>query len=565
MKSIHRYLQIFIFLLILVHNTYTVPAFSTPPPEQGNNSEEIADFFESEISTSEAALIFERMVTEYEGVNELAEVINLMEHGRIVDIFELMDANITAYLIFALDPSTSAAILSLMNVSVATNIIEEMVIDSEKTLEVVTAWIEAGRVEELGTVFEYLPDEPLAKIWIGMTVEDRSSVFHHLSDDVIFDLPVVDSRYPLVVVHLKGALSTDQQMDAVADDLVHVEWRIVFNGLTDKDLGEASMLIMVQGDSSLDYTEAELRAVKDWLVKGGKTIWVAADSDYGTDSLRQPTANTALEHIGSVLRIESASAEDPVSNGGAPYRVLAVSDNVDPEMTFLVSGVERGLFHGPGIVVGYMNGRYIKLEDTTPENVYVIMTTSEHGVVVDSNEPIPEVHMAGDEGFLPVMAVELDYSKKNVIIATGDAPFGQYMGLYMPEVPREDRYGQDVNPQQGGRLFENIIDYVTQYSEMLIESKNNINALDAEVSGLEVDISELESEKAALQGEVSSLESDVSGLESDVSGLERQVSTLESDLASVRSSQGSWYMYAVAALIIGWVVGYLVGPMLKKQ
>jgi peptidoglycan hydrolase CwlO-like protein len=152
------------------------------------------------------------------------------------------------------------------------------------------------------------------------------------------------------------------------------------------------------------------------------------------------------------------------------------------------------------------------------------------------------------------------------------------MGLYYPEMLRADRYGADTNPQQGGRLFENIIDYVTQYSGLLIDSVNVIEAKEAEISGLESEVSGLEGDVSALEGqvsdlngEISDLEDDVSGLEGDVSGLNAQVaalegdvSSLESDLASSRSSASSWQMYAIAALIIGAIVGYFVGPMLKK-
>jgi peptidoglycan hydrolase CwlO-like protein len=152
------------------------------------------------------------------------------------------------------------------------------------------------------------------------------------------------------------------------------------------------------------------------------------------------------------------------------------------------------------------------------------------------------------------------------------------MGLYKPEVLRDDRYGADANPQQGGRLFENIIDYVTQYSGLLIDSVNVIEAkegeisgLESDVSGLEGDVSTLEGQVSTLEGEVSDLEGDVSSLESDLSGLNAQIASLEedvgdleSDLAAAQSSASSWQMYAIAALVIGAIVGFFVGPMLKK-
>ena len=383
---------------------------------------------------------------------------------------------------------------------------------------------------------------------------------------------------PKVVVHFKGALTPDTQLTLIMNNMSWVTWSVVLEDIEASDLTGADMLIMVQQDSSLDYSDDELAAIKSWYDGGGKAVWIAADSDYGTDSLRQATANSALEYLGSALRIEASSVEDPVSNGGAPYRVLGVSDNVDPEFAHLVSGVERGLFHGPGIVIGYVDGSYVALETDAPDGVYVIMTTTEVGVVVDSTEPVPEVHEAGDEGSFPVMALEVDYDSGNIVIASGEAPFGQYMGLYHPEMIRADRYGEDANPQQGGRLFENIIDYVTQYSGLLIDSVNVIEAKEAEISDLESDVSGLLGEVSVLEGQVSDLNSDVSGLEDDVSGLEGDVSGLnaqvaalvgdvaglEADLAAAQSSASSWQMYAIAALVIGAIVGYFVGPMLKK-
>ena len=383
---------------------------------------------------------------------------------------------------------------------------------------------------------------------------------------------------PRVVVHFKGALAPDTQLTMIMNNMSWVTWSVVLEDIEASDLTGADMLIMVREDASMVYSDDELAAVKSWFDKGEKTIWIAADSDYGNDALRQPTGNSALEYLGSSLRFEASSVEDPVSNGGAPYRVLAVSDNVDPEFAHLVSGVERGLFHGPGIVIGYVDGAYVALETDAPDGVYVIMTTSEVGVVVDNSEPAPEVHEAGDEGSFPVMALEVDYDSGNILIATGEAPFGQYMGLYHPEVLRADRYGEDANPQQGGRLFENIIDYVTQYAGLLIDSVNVIEAkegeisgLEDDVSGLEGDVSTLEGQVSTLEGEVSDLEGDVSGLEGDLSGLNAQITSLgedvmdlEAELAAAQSSASSWQMYAIAALVIGAIVGYFVGPMLKK-
>ena len=349
--------------------------------------------------------------------------------------------------------------------------------------------------------------------------------------------------------------------------------------MTEADLGDATLLILVQADSSREYSDEELSVIKAWYEEGGKTIWVASDSDYGNDALRQSTANSVLEYLGSSMRFEASSVEDPVSNGGVPYRVLGVSDNVDPEYEFLVSGVERGLFHRPGIVVGYEDGEYVKLEESSVENVHVIMTTSENGVVVDNSEPAPEAHQAGDEGTFPVMVLEVDYESTGVIIATGDAPFGQYMGLYKPEMLRADRYGADANPQQGGRLYENIVDYAVQYSGVMFNYINTVDTSDddstvlqTKTTALKEDKDDLEADVDTLEDEVSDLERDVYNLEDDIIGLEGQISDLgdemsdlSADIEAKNGAVGNWQMYAVVLLVIGLAVGYFSESSMNKS
>ncbi|MBD3207597.1 hypothetical protein GF319_14795 [Candidatus Bathyarchaeota archaeon] len=372
-------------------------------------------------------------------------------------------------------------------------------------------------------------------------------------------LPVQGMHHakPIVVAHSKGALEPDTQLMYIMDNITYVEWRFVPEELTSDDLDGASMLIMSKSDSALEYTSAELSAINSWLSEGGKTIWVAADSDFGTDEMRIPTANDVLESIGSKLRIDHASAEDAVSNGGAPYRVLGVSANVDPEMEFLVRGVNRGLFHGPGIVAGYVNGEWMNLMEEDVEDVYVIMTTSDTGIIVDNQEPAPSVMTPGAEGNFPLMALEVDMENENVIIASGESPFDQYVGLYRPEIIRMDRYGPQANPQQGEYLFKNILRFATIFSEPWFEMK-------MEVSSLNIEIADYEETIDTLEADMDELETQVSECESEVSDLESQVTDLEGQIEQAQSRASTMQLVAVAALVIGVVIGYFVGPMIKK-
>ena len=362
---------------------------------------------------------------------------------------------------------------------------------------------------------------------------------------------------PVVVTVSKGALEPDRQLETMMN-ISYIEWRTVLDDISADNLLGASMLILSLGDASQVYSTAELDAINSWFSTGGKTIYVAGESDYVTDRPRIPQQNAILEKIGARLRIEECSVEDAVSNGGAPYRVLGTSANCDPEMAFLVTGVDRALFHGPSIVIGYENGAYVDLSKDSMDNVYVIMTTTVNGLVVDGSEPTPNVMVAGEEGEFPLMAIEIDYAKQNVIIVAGESPYDQYVGMYMPEMIRADRYGADANPQQGQYLIENILKYGTTFGAKILDQSAMIMDKDSEIVILESDVSDLEAEITGLEGDVSDLQTQVTSLNSDISGL-------EADLAAAQSSASTMQLVAVGALVIGIVVGFFVGPMIKKS
>jgi hypothetical protein len=365
-------------------------------------------------------------------------------------------------------------------------------------------------------------------------------------------LPVLATHHekPIVVANLKGALEPDIQLEALMN-LTWIEWRVVLEDITAEDLNGASLLIMSLSELSQVYSGEELSIISSWFSTGGKTIYVSGDSDYGQDYMRQAQANAVLEEIGSKLRIDHIGAEDASSNGGAPYRVLGVSTNAAPQIEFLVRGVTHGLFHAPGVVVGYEDGNYVDLSTENIDDVYVVMTTSETGILVDNSEPAPNVMVAGSEGEFPLMVIELDYAKGNTIIAAGESPYDQYMGLYKPEIIRSDRYGPNANPQQGQYLVENILKYATTFGPTMLDQAVDIMDKEARIVGIGDEI-------AALNGVVSTLESDISTLGSEKVGL-------EADIEAAQMTASTMQLAAVAALVIGVVVGYFVVPMIKKQ
>jgi len=350
-----------------------------------------------------------------------------------------------------------------------------------------------------------------------------------------------------VVVHLKGALEADDNLKAAMDDYSYVDWVVPTEELTSSDLEETDMLVLIQADPAVEYTEAELSAITTWFDEGNKLLWVASDSDYPDgQELRPPDANIVLEAVGSKLRGEHAETQDPLVNFDAAYRVKGVSENCAPEYKFLVAGVTYAQFHGCGVIIGYLNDNYYALDETDIDGVYVIMTSSESGVISDESAPAPEVHSPGQEGTFAMMALE-EMPNNNYVIATSDAPFSHYSPMYKPELQKPDRYNlTSGNPQQGDVLFGNILDFAIR------------NAMDATVSMLEADVAILEDDVATLEAEKASLEEDVSTLTSEKA-------SLEADLSAAQSSARTMQLAAVAALIIGVVVGYFVGPMLKKS
>jgi len=550
--------EVFAEILLTVNDNATIVGLIGTDPEDGAVLVEHM----AEIDLDTAAEKVEAMVKHKARKMTEEEQDEFME--KMGDVIEevTVDTLVALFVEIANLPETPSTVAEIFEV-----------VDIAVVNDVVNAWVSTGALYELVDVFGFVSDETLGDVWREMRDSRRTTLRPYFTQSIqqrLPELPVFGK--PEVVIHLKGAREPGVPLAVIEEDMPHVKWSIVYGELTEYDLKGAVMLIMVQANPLLDYSTDEFEVVKGWLDEGGKGLWIASDSDFGNDALRQTSANEVLEYIGSALRIESASAEDPFSNGYAPYRVLAVSDNADPEFGFLVSGVNRSLFHGPGTIIGYEDGRYIKLEEESLDNVHVLMTTTSDGVIVDSMEPTPQAHQAGDIGAFPVIVLEIDPENTNVIIASGDAPFGHFRGMYKPELIRPERYGPNANPQEGARLFENIVDYVTQYSNLILgyaktienqdietaDLESQTTLLQTQVGVLERSVTRLEVELSSLEGAVPGLESQVGELGTQMNGLEASVAMLNEELASSRSSASSWQLYTIMFLLAGIAAGYFI-------
>ena len=134
------------------------------------------------------------------------------------------------------------------------------------------------------------------------------------------------------------------------------------------------------------------------------------------------------------------------------------------------------------------------------------------------------------------MAMETVPSKKNIIIATGEAPISQYEGLYKPEISNNARYGVKY-PTDGERLFNNLLAFTLVIKDTWFVDQASIASKNTQISTLNGQITTLNSDKTSLQ----------------------------TQLTAANSSTSTWQMAAVGLLIVGVIVGYLVGPMLKKK
>ncbi|WP_253910297.1 CGP-CTERM sorting domain-containing protein [Thermococcus sp. 101 C5] len=196
--------------------------------------------------------------------------------------------------------------------------------------------------------------------------------------------------------------------------------------------------MLILGQPTSPFQPDEIQAIAEWFKQGGKVLWVAADSDYGSSGvLAQDIVNALLDQLGvGHLRIDLCSVEDPTSNAGASYRVVGLvqPDDNTPDKEKLTQNFQhegKVLYHGPAIVAWVDdNGNWQKLVDgNIPENVYRIVKTSQDGTIVENNDPPAYAYSAGDVGVFTLLAAEIikfDNGKQSVLIVSGESPYGDY-------------------------------------------------------------------------------------------------------------------------------------------
>jgi len=255
-------------------------------------------------------------------------------------------------------------------------------------------------------------------------------------------------------------------VDQIIGNVTLREPRIQFKKLTTTNdftasaLGDVTMLMLGNNNGKFNLTDEELSGIISWFNTGEKTIWVASDSDYPPASAKcQIEDNKLLEALNSKLRVDYCALEDKVFNGGGGYRVFASVFNVDPAVQMITLGLTRVLFHGPGPVAGFVNGKMVPLETTTVPNVYWVAKTSLNGSVVENDASIlAEVHQAGATGQFVLMAVEVKAGPagNGKIILSGETPYDGYAAGWVSSYKLAEA-PPPMNPLNGPAYVMNTI------------------------------------------------------------------------------------------------------------
>lgn len=207
-----------------------------------------------------------------------------------------------------------------------------------------------------------------------------------------------------------------------------------------------------------NFTGEDLTFIKEWFALGGKLLWVAGDSDFGGFFLAGDL-NPVLEEVGSVLRLDAGAVDDPVSNDGASYRVVAnqlgdgpISDEIKD---YVGVGNFTMPFHGPTSVYYVKDGAPADLREADLENVEVVVKSSPNATAIDqdlSAGPGDYYASINAKGNLPLLAVEK--MDTNYVVVSGEGVFRDYKNMYGNALEKSGEF------HYGSFVVDEIISYV---------------------------------------------------------------------------------------------------------
>lgn len=216
----------------------------------------------------------------------------------------------------------------------------------------------------------------------------------------------------------------------IQGNITTVSWKLLPVNTTLSDATLANVDFLMIGQPTKPFTGDELQALKTWFNKGGKGVWAAADSDFGPGVDTINIVNSIMETVGSSLRADQVSIEDPVSGMKQPYRVPGVVDP-DPGAEAVKAGITNPvLYHGP-TTLAYVksDGSWNSLSTSKPDSVMrIVWTNNTKAKIVENSAPAGKAYVAGQEGRFVLLAAEklTAAGRTNLAVASGESPYGDY-------------------------------------------------------------------------------------------------------------------------------------------
>lgn len=204
--------------------------------------------------------------------------------------------------------------------------------------------------------------------------------------------------------------------------------------LTPETLNGVDVLIIGKmKDYNSKFSPSEIQAIANWFKQGGKLLWVGSDSDYVEPylkpedvSFKAEQPNRILAAIGSSIRVEYASLEDPESNAGAAYRVVSGKVNREGWAAEITKGTSKVLFHGPTLLAGYKDGKFVPFDQVISDTCTWLYRSTDKGTVVSHDGVDPKAYKVGQVGSFVVAAAEKipEGSTYSKVIVTGESLLG---------------------------------------------------------------------------------------------------------------------------------------------
>ncbi|MEB3755264.1 MAG: GldG family protein [Desulfurococcales archaeon] len=230
---------------------------------------------------------------------------------------------------------------------------------------------------------------------------------------------------------------------------------ILINESFDKvSLSQFNIIVIGQPTSYLGPDE--MGALAKWLESGGKVLWLAGDSDYGSGNVTQAAVNTVAEYVGSHLRVDGGAIYDNTHDAQKFYRVLA-QVYPDKEASAVANGITHPILaHGPDNVVYVYDNNTVNLLacSTPPDNVIRIARYYPTAYIADNNPPPPlainQIFAAGlapgtdataeavtgcpnaNYTFIAAEVLPTSSSKASLVIVSGESPYGDYEPTFAP-------------------------------------------------------------------------------------------------------------------------------------